>query len=193
MPFTCRTLAALELLKFHYGKASFLIQRDFQGGIAMRTGPTHRYPLTRSAPRRKNTYDIFDGTLQKTQIWLNELMSALDWENHPHKAYLALRTVLHALRDRLPVEEAVQLGAQLPMLVRGFYYEGWTLKGKPHKERHKEDFLAHIKDAFKEDVTVRPESIARAVFKVLARHTSQGEIDDVKPILPKALHELWPH
>ena len=88
----------------------------------MRTIPTHRYRLTRSAPRRKSTYDIFDGTLQKTQIWLNELMTALDWENHPHKAYLALRTVLHALRDRLTVEEAVQLGAQLPMLVRGFYY-----------------------------------------------------------------------
>ncbi len=158
----------------------------------MRTGPTHRYPLTRGAPRYKTTYDIFDGTLQKTQIWLNELMTALDWENHPQKAYLALRTVLHALRDRLTVEEAVQLGAQLPMLVRGFYYEGWTLKGKPRKERHKEDFLAHIKDAFKEDVTVRPESIARAVFKVLARHTSEGEIDDVKHILPKTLHELWP-
>jgi uncharacterized protein (DUF2267 family) len=70
--------------------------------------------------------------MQKTQIWLKDLMSQLDWEDRPHKAYLALRTVLHALRDRLTVEEAVQLGAQLPMLVRGFYYEGWTLKGKPH-------------------------------------------------------------
>jgi uncharacterized protein (DUF2267 family) len=74
--------------------------------------------LARSAPQRKTTYDIFDGTLQRTQIWLNDLMTALDWENHPHKAYLALRTVLHALRDRLMIEEAVQLGAQLPMLVR---------------------------------------------------------------------------
>ena len=81
-------------------------------------------------------------------------MSELDWEDKPHKAYMALRTVLHALRDRLTVEEAIQLGAQLPMLIRGFYYEGWNLKGKPHKERHKEDFLDHIKKAFKDDVTV---------------------------------------
>ncbi|HVO95853.1 MAG TPA: DUF2267 domain-containing protein [Terriglobales bacterium] len=159
----------------------------------MRTGPIRRYPLTRTAARRETAYDVFDGTLQKTQMWLNDLMTELDWHEHPHKAYLALRTVLHALRDRLTVEEAVQLGAQLPMLVRGFYFEGWTLKGKPHKERHKEDFLAHIRDAFKEDVTVRPESIARAVFKVLARHTSQGEIEDIKHILPKSLDELWPH
>jgi uncharacterized protein (DUF2267 family) len=78
------------------------------------------------------------------------------------------------------------------MLVRGFYYEGWTLKGKPRKERHKEDFLAHIKEAFKDDFTSRPESIARAVFRVLALNTSDGEIEDVKNLLPKALHELWP-
>ena len=84
-------------------------------------------------------------------------------------------------RDRLTVEEAVQLGAQLPMLVRGFYYEGWNPKGKPRKERHKEDFLAHIKDAFKEDYTSRPESIARAVFNTIARHASPGQSHAAKP------------
>jgi uncharacterized protein (DUF2267 family) len=158
----------------------------------MKTGPSYRYKLVGRGLRRKTTPALFDGTLQKTQIWLNDIMAELDWENKPEKAYFALRTVLHALRDRLTVEEAVQLGAQLPMLVRGFYYEGWTLTGKPHKERHKEEFLAHIKDAFKGDVTVRPESIVRAVFRVLELHTSDGEIAEVKNLLPKALHELWP-
>jgi uncharacterized protein (DUF2267 family) len=158
----------------------------------MKTGPTYRYQLVGGEARRKNIQSVFDGTLQKTQSWLNDLMRELDWEGKPEKAYFALRTVLHALRDRLTVEEAVQLGAQLPMLVRGFYYEGWTLKGKPHKERHKEDFLDHVKTAFKDDVTVRPESIVRAVFKVLERYTSEGEIEDVKNILPKSLQELWP-
>lgn len=158
----------------------------------MKTGPAYRYRVVRNPTRRKNSHDVFDGTLQKTQVWLNDIMSELDWHEHPHKAYLALRTVLHALRDRLTIEEAVQLGAQLPMLVRGFYYEGWTLKGKPRKERHKEDFLAHIKEEFKDDFTCEPESIARAVFKTLARHTSEGEIDEVQHSLPKALQELWP-
>jgi uncharacterized protein (DUF2267 family) len=78
------------------------------------------------------------------------------------------------------------------MLLRGLYYEGWTLKGKPHKERHKEDFLDHIKKAFKNDVTVNPQQVCRAVFRVLARHTSKGEIEDVKHMMPKALRELWP-
>jgi uncharacterized protein (DUF2267 family) len=157
----------------------------------MKTGPSYRYKLVGKTPEHK-TGELFDGTLQKTQIWLNDLMAELDWQGKPEKTFLALRTVLHALRDRLTVEEAVQLGAQLPMLVRGFYYEGWTLKGKPHKERHRDDFLDHVKAAFKSDVTVRPDSIVRAVFRVLELHTSDGEIEEVKNSLPKAIRELWP-
>jgi len=136
--------------------------------------------------------DVFASSLQKTQVWLNDLAFELDWEDRPHKVYSALRAVLHALRDRLTVEEAVQLGAQLPMLVRGFYFEGWTLKGKPHKERHLEDFLDHIRKAFRDDVTVNPLQVVRAVFRVLNRHMSAGEIDDVKHVLPKGIKELWP-
>ena len=158
----------------------------------MKTGPGYRYGVVVKQTRGKNKHDVFDGTLQKTHAWLNDIMSELDWHDRPNKAYLALRTVLHTLRDRLTIEEAVQLGAQLPMLVRGFYYEGWTLKGKPGKERHKEDFLAPIKAVFKEDLISRPESIARAVFRTLARHTSDGEIEDVRHSLPKALRDLWP-
>jgi uncharacterized protein (DUF2267 family) len=132
----------------------------------------------------------FDTTLQKTHIWLNDLGEELDWQDR-HGAYLALRAVLHALRDHLTLEEAVQLGAQLPMLIRGFYYEGWTLTGKPVKERHKEEFLAHIKSHFRGDERVDPERVARAVFKVLSRRITEGEIEDVKHLLPSALRSLW--
>jgi uncharacterized protein (DUF2267 family) len=136
--------------------------------------------------------EVFDSSLQKTQIWFNDLMPELGWEGQPQKTYLALRTVLHALRDRLTVEEALQLSAQLPMLIRGFYFEGWNLKGKPHKERHKEDFLQHVTDAFKDDVFINAQQVTRAVFKVLAKHVSPGEIEDIKRILPGELKELWP-
>jgi uncharacterized protein (DUF2267 family) len=136
--------------------------------------------------------EVFDSSLQKTQLWLNDLMSELNWENKPQNACLALRTALHALRDRLTVEEAVHLGAQLPILIRGLYYEGWKLTGKPVKERHKSEFLDHIAAAFRDDDTVDPERVMRAVLKVLSRHISKGEAENVKHLLPKSLQELWP-
>jgi uncharacterized protein (DUF2267 family) len=135
--------------------------------------------------------EAFDSTLQKTNVWLNDIMRELGWEGERQRAYLALRSVLHALRDRLTVEEALDLGAQLPMLVRGFYYEGWKITGKPLKERHRADFLAHITHDFRNDDRMDPEAIARAVFTVIARHASAGEVEDVKQILPAELRELW--
>jgi len=134
--------------------------------------------------------EIFNKTLLKTRGWLKDLMEELDWEE-PHKAYLALRAVLHVLRDRLTVEEAAQLAAQLPMLIRGFYYEGWDPSGKPLKERHQEEFLSHVKSYFKNDEKIEPERVVRAVFKVLSKHISQGEIEDVKQTLPGKLRILW--
>jgi len=136
--------------------------------------------------------EVFDSSLQKTQVWVNDLMSELGWEQKPQKACLALRTALHALRDRLTVEEAVHLGAQLPILIRGVYYEGWKLTGKPVKERHKTEFLDHVAAVFRDDDTVDPEKVMRAVLKVLARHISEGEAENVKHMLPKSLRELWP-
>ncbi len=133
----------------------------------------------------------FDSTLQTTNTWLKELMERLRWEDR-HRAYHALRAVLHALRDRLTVDEVVTLGAQLPMLVRGFYYEGWHVADKPLKERRKEAFLAHIASAFRDSPDVDPEEVARAVFQVMARHVTGGEIEGVKHCLPTELRSLWP-
>ena len=135
---------------------------------------------------------VFDTTLQKTHLWPNELMADLGWEDNRHWAYLALRTVLHTLRDHLTVEEAVHLGAQLPMLIRGFYYDGWTLTGTPVKARRKAEVLAPITQAFRHDERIDPEQVVRAVFRVLSQRITAGEIADVTHLLPAALRELWP-
>jgi uncharacterized protein (DUF2267 family) len=131
----------------------------------------------------------FASTLQTTNIWLNDVLGQLGWED-PQRAYHALRAVLHALRDRLPVDQAAALAAQLPMLVRGFYYEGWHPHGKPLRERHKEEFLAHVAAAFREDPGVDPEEVTRAVFQVLSKHVTRGEIEAVKRSLPAELRSL---
>ena len=132
----------------------------------------------------------FDNAIQKTNVWLKGLMERLGWQDR-HRAYFALRVVLHALRDHLTVDEVVALGAQLPMLVRGFYYEGWKPADKPIKERKKEAFLSIISEAFR-DPDINPEQVVRAVFHVLTDHLTSGEVEGVKHCLPKEIRALWP-
>jgi uncharacterized protein (DUF2267 family) len=133
----------------------------------------------------------FDSTLQTTHVWLNEICEELGWPRDPHRAYHALRAVLHALRDRLHPEEAAGLAAQLPLLVRGTFYEGWHPAGKPVKTRSADEFLAPVADAFRGDSPGRPTEVARAVFTVLKRHVSAGEVADVIAALPGDVQTLW--
>jgi uncharacterized protein (DUF2267 family) len=132
----------------------------------------------------------FDSSIHTTNLWLNDLLDHLGWQEK-QRAYQALRLVLHALRDRLSVDQAAALGAQLPMLIRGFYYEGWHPGGKPVKERTKGEFLAHVAVAFRDNPEVNPEEVVRAVFHVIANHVTPGEIKHVKISLPAEIRSLW--
>ena len=135
--------------------------------------------------------EVFDSTLQKTNEWIDEVMSELVIEQRK-TGYAALRATLHALRDRLPMEEAVHLGAQLPMLVRGFYYEGW----RPVQElikMHREEFLLRVEEQLTGGASeLDPEVVVRAIFQILSRRISRGEIEQVEQTLPKDLRDLWP-
>lgn len=132
----------------------------------------------------------FDSTVHTTNAWLNELMEELGWEDR-HCAYHAMRAVLQSLRDQLGVEEAAALGAQLPMLVRGFYYEGWRPANASVRKPRQQEFLARIAEAFPHAPDVDPEEVVRGVFRVLTRHVSGGEIEGMKRLLPRDLRELW--
>ena len=132
----------------------------------------------------------FDATIQKTNEWLHDLMDELEW-NDKQKSYHALREVLHGLRDRLTVAEAVDLGAQLPMLLRGIYYEGWKPSDVPVRVRNKDDFLNHIRQGYRNDQYVDIEQLTRAVFHVIAKHVTPGEIEDIRCCLPEGLRKLW--
>lgn len=130
----------------------------------------------------------FDSTIQKTNIWLDDIMDELDWDDR-QRAYHALGAVLHALRDRLPLTESAQLAAQLPQMIRGLYFEGWVPSAASSKERHWDQFLAHISESL--DADAEPEAITRAVLKTLAKHVSPGEIVDVKHCLPEEIRQHW--
>ncbi|QDT01957.1 hypothetical protein K227x_03270 [Rubripirellula lacrimiformis] len=106
--------------------------------------------------------------------------------------YHGMCAVLHALRDRLTIHETADFAAQLPMLIRGMFYEGWQPDQIPVKHRSKEAFLGHVCEAFPDDQSVDPEKLTRAVLKMVASHVGKREMDDIQAIIPKPLRELFP-
>jgi uncharacterized protein (DUF2267 family) len=136
-------------------------------------------------------FDVFDRASYHANQWLDDLSAELGWEER-YDAYIALRAVLQTLRDALPFEEVVDFGAQLPMVVRGFYYEGWT-GAPPDGAADRDTFLALVSDQLGEAfLTPDGEVVTRAVFRVLARRVSDGEIHHVGRKLPEPLRSLWP-
>jgi uncharacterized protein (DUF2267 family) len=134
--------------------------------------------------------DVFDTTLQKTYLWLKQIQEEMHWDDR-HKAYLAMRAVLHALRDRLTVDEGAHLSAQLPMLVRGIYYEGWHPASSPNRVRHVREFLDSVAERYPgPEGQIEAERMTRAVFRVMERNVTAGELDEVKQSLPKEVQTM---
>ncbi len=134
---------------------------------------------------------VMDETVQLTNIWLNDLMKRMGWDNK-QRAYRLLRATLHATRDRLTPIEAAQLSAQLPMLIRGIFYEGWHPDGKPLRERSRAEFVDHVKEAFHTDPLSFPDESVSTVFALLQEKISDGEMNDVRQAMPKHIRELFP-
>lgn len=132
--------------------------------------------------------DTFDATVHKTNAWLKQVMVNLGVDDR-RVAYRGTRAALHALRDRLTVEEIAQLGAQLPMLMRGFYYEGWDPTWVPTKIRQPEAFLARMAQELTAD-DPDPDVVARAVFTMLQQRVAEGEMEDVLHVIPRDIREL---
>ena len=135
---------------------------------------------------------VWDRAIHKANAWLQELDGALGWGDLD-ATLLALRSVLHALRDRLTPNEAVQLAAQLPLLLKGVYFDGWRPSVTPRRTRTRQDFLDAVRAPLIRGIPeADPERVTRAVFRLLDEHVSGGEIADVRGVLPAEWMDLWP-
>ena len=135
--------------------------------------------------------DAIERTVQKTNTWLHGISSNLHTRDE-RVAYHALRAVLHALRDRMSVDEAAAFGAQLPMLVRGLYYEGWHPHGKPLRIRHGQQFLELVSAYLNDDaeVALDPKPALDAVMDELKAQIDPGEMLKMLQSLPVELQML---
>lgn len=129
-----------------------------------------------------------DRTIQHTLEWVDDVCAEMNDPDRAH-GWVALRAVLKELRDLLGMDEAADLAAQLPMLLRGLYFEGWD----PQPERvvrDRETFLFDVQTALGSD-RVDAADAARAVFAVIGRRLG-GEAQQARNRLAAPVRELWP-
>lgn len=135
--------------------------------------------------------DIFETTIDKTNHVLKVIEGAYGWpKRRRRQSYEALRAVLHALRDRLQVTEASELAAQLPLLIKGIYYEGWRPERTPQK-MNRDEFLARIRSELSFEPEGSTEVLVETVFAALEKYIA-GELKDVKSTLPDGIASLLP-
>lgn len=135
--------------------------------------------------------EVFDTTLQQTNRWLRLMMMELATDNR-RLAFAALRGALHAVRDRIGTDNAAHLGAQLPMLLRGAYYERWHPAATPTHERDLAGFIDHVAAEMPHECEASAGEAAQACFAVLGCCLDRGEMLKLRRQLPREVLNLWP-
>ncbi len=133
--------------------------------------------------------DVFDHTIHTTNVWLGEIEAYVGPDRK--LAWKVLTTVLQALRDQLQPDLAAHLGAQLPLLLRGGYYDHYEPSKQPRDFAGEEEFLAAVAKRLEDSRGVAPKIATAVDFAVLEKHVSAGEIAKVQGALRKGIRALW--
>jgi uncharacterized protein (DUF2267 family) len=113
-----------------------------------------------------------------------------------HKALRITKAVLHALRDRLIPDDAVQFGQGLPMMLKGVYFDRYDISDTPVRIRTTGRFLAYIRKKLgrtaEADLPGSRETIhaLQAVFFALENFMDYGQVQQVKKMLPPEIVDL---
>ena len=134
--------------------------------------------------------EVFDRTLHLTNFWLDEVMEAVGPDRR--LAWHVLGAVLRTLRDRLPPDVSAHLAAQLPLLVRGAYYERFQVGHHPERINTEEEFLAHVAAELDGACPVNLRKATGLVLAVLEEHIAPGMAEKLKHVLPQHIRSLWP-
>jgi len=139
----------------------------------------------------------FEDYAAKGNQIVNEIAVELGFPEDKKLATRLLRSTLHTLRDRLSMPEAFQFMAQLPMILKAVFVEGWKYREKPNRIRHISDFVREViqqdQPVGRHDISTAKdgENAVRAVLKVIGNHISAGEVEDIMKSTPNELRALW--
>ncbi|MDQ4140100.1 MAG: DUF2267 domain-containing protein [Bacteroidota bacterium] len=132
----------------------------------------------------------FENYQTEANVWLKKVAERAGIPDRD-RAGRIFRAVLHALRDRLPTDEAAHLGAQLPIIWKGVYFDGYKPHRVPERIRNEQEWLQFIcsKDPIAnssdfpslDDAKLAFEGVMQALRELI----SPGQYEQVE----KALHK----
>lgn len=133
----------------------------------------------------------FEHAVHAANDWIKELADEPEIGSET-QAYTVLRIVLHALRDRMRVDEVARLSAQLPMLIRGFFFEGWKPSAAENlEEETPPQFLQDIAERLMRLSEIEAEDAVYLVYALLSRRFSAGELEHAERAMPLELVLKW--
>lgn len=129
--------------------------------------------------------------------FLNDYAKQLNLGEDTEKAGRIFMSIMHALREIIPVEESLQFIAQLPMFLKAAYVNGWSIKKQKPKIKKMEQFVELVKKfdgaAAVNDFGYDDELAEKYIdvtFILLRKYVSLGELEDIRDGLPKDLKSM---
>ncbi len=138
----------------------------------------------------------YDKFAQEGNKFLKNLAARLGHQEEIQRTGIILRAVLHTLRDRLTVSEAMDLMSQLPMFLKVVYVEDWTYREKPTRINTLNEFTEEVKrhqdkyGEFRFDWEIHTADIVHTVLESLKPYVSEGETRHILSQLPEEIKQL---
>jgi len=139
----------------------------------------------------------FEKFAQEPHIYMQDLAARLEHSDEGPRTLIIWKAVMHTIRDRIHMGESLDLISQLPVLLRGFYVDGWKYHEQPPADY---STMKQFTDAIKEkqeqygeaqfDWPQSTEKIASIVFESLHRYLSEGQLAHIRSQLPQEVKEI---
>lgn len=139
----------------------------------------------------------FEGYNQKGYQFLKEIANEMVMPEDLEYTDRLITSVLEVLREVITPEESMHLISQLPMYLKAVYVNGWEMSKSPKRINTREEFFNELREKYPRttgrdlgDYTTARENV-KAIFRVISRYASGGEIDQVRAQLPSGIADLW--
>jgi uncharacterized protein (DUF2267 family) len=110
--------------------------------------------------------------VQRVRFWKSRIPVAEGYNSYVQ--WFSFR--IYRRTQRLDISH--HLGAPLPMLVRGIYYEGWRIAGKPTKDRHIDEFIGHVLKKLPPQFPVDALTVSRGVFEGSGKNSIRASLQN---------------